>query len=509
MTTNWADKRARLTPHRPAIIDGDRDRVYTYGEMSERAHRLAALLQRGDPEPPRVAILAPNGVVHVDLWLAAGVSGLTTVPLNWRLTASELVQLARLAKPTWLLYAPSFQSLADAVVTHIPTVRLLPLGPDAHEYEDRLQAVAPLKGGAVDPERPAMLLFTGGSTGVPKAVRIPHRQIYVNAVNTIVSWDLSAHDRAPVLTPFFHTGGYHVLMTPLYLAGGTSVVFSGFDPERTLAAIPRYGLTVLFMVPTMLKSLLSQPTLGDTDWSTVRFVITGGAPCPPSLADTLRRLNVPYRQGYGLTEVGPNCFAVPDEVTCPPDAIGVPVWNLDAVIVDDTGTPCPDGTPGELWLRGPTVSAGYDQAPDDTARTFDAEGFCHTGDLAVRDPNGFYRIVGRKKDLLISGGENVYPLEIERVLEAHPAVAEAAVIGVPDPHWGEVPAAVIVPTPGHPWDWEALHRYVAVHLARYKRPKYWQVVEALPLTSAGKVDKRALVRNFTPDDTQAPHGAKS
>ncbi len=485
MNTSWAYKRAELSPGITAIIDGDSQRAYSFAAMAERCGRLCTALAawhvgNGD----RVAVLAKNHLAHVDLWLASGHSGLIAVPLNWRLSLPELALQCQLAKPVVLFYGAGFEETAQKLLASGLVGHVVPLA----EYENLLAGAseaAPHPAGARDV---AMLLFTGGTTGTPKAVAISHRQILYNALNTQVSWDLDAQDRSAVCTPFFHTGGYHVLMTPLYYLGGTSVLFANFVPEQILSSIHRDRESILFMVPAMFDALAASPQFDSTDWSSVRFAISGGAPCPATVTEKYRGKGPDFRQGYGLTEVGPNCFATPRGQTLEQDSVGVPVFHLTARIVSPTGTDVPAGIPGELWLKGPTVANGYYGNPEESARDFDSDGFFHTGDIAVRDSAGHYKIIGRMKEMYISGGENVYPAEVEQALLSLPGIAGAAVVAAQDPRWGEVGVAFVV---GQlkPEEVRAQLRGI---LSSYKIPKTVHAIKDLPLTPAGKPDKAKL-----------------
>ncbi len=496
MNCDWASARARLSPARTAIYDLDRDCGYDYLAMLRRVAHLFGLVQHlGARRGERIAILAKNGMAHVDLFLLAGYGGVTLVPLNWRLPLQELLPLVEAARVQQLFYGPEFAQTAASLAAR-KNLKAVALGPAGEAYERALAEAVPSPAQPAEEGDVAMLLFTGGTTGIAKGVRVTHRQMFWNAVNTVTSWELSAQDCAPVFTPFYHTGGYHVLLSPLYHAGGQSLVAESFSPALARRAIREHGVSVLFLVPTMFQSLIEEG-LDPGDMASVRFAISGGAACPPWVEDRFGALGVGFKQGYGLTEVGPNCFSLAlEEVQAHPGSVGVPVYHLEVRIVGDQGEEMPPGEPGELWLRGPTVADGYEGRPEETAAVFDADGFCHTGDLATQDAQGFVRIVGRKKEMYISGGENVYPIEVENALYAHPAVALAAVAGVPHPHWGEVGVAWVQLREGTGTSQADLMAFLGARLARYKLPKQLIVLPALPLTTAGKVAKEELRRGY-------------
>lgn len=496
MVTDWVSRRASLSPDRVAVVDLATDRRLTYRDMLWRTARLHGLLGAEGIRPgDRVGILARNQLAHLDLWLATGHAGITAVPLNCRLPLTELRPLAESARIRLLIFSDEFAAAAREL-SEATGAATLPLGPGAAAYEAALRAAV-----AAEPSPPAagdvsMILFTGGTTGIAKGVRITHRQILFNAINTVTSWELGAMDTAPIFTPFYHTGGYHVLATPLYHAGGTALLGDGFEPKEALRAIRDERATLLFLVPTMFQRLLEAGP-SPHDFRTVRFAISGGAPCPPWVEERFQALGVRFKQGYGLTEVGPNCFSMPlEEAAAHPGSVGVPVFHLEVRIVDPGGRPVPSGEPGELLLRGDTVADGYDGRPEETAEVFDADGFCHTGDLAIADGDGYVRIVGRRKDMYISGGENVYPVEVEAALQASPLVEAAAVVGVPDPVWGEVGVAFVQPRAGVELKAMDLRDFLAGRLARYKLPREVVVLSELPLTPAGKIAKQLLRTRF-------------
>jgi fatty-acyl-CoA synthase len=339
-----------------------------------------------------------------------------------------------------------------------------------------------------------MLLYTSGSTGKPKGAILPHRQIYYNAVATTVGWQIGANDVAVVANPLFHTGGWHVFSTPLWHRGGTVVLFDQFDATAFLDAIAEEGVTVAFGVPTQIVMMTQSPSWG-REMPSLRFLISGGAPCPDALGDRVRAAGIRFRQGYGLTECGPNCFAITDdEALRRPGAVGWPSPFLDMRLTSAEGGNREPGTgePGELLLRGPQMFGGYFNDPVRTAEAVDADGWLHTGDLATRDADGAYRICGRKKDMFISGGENVFPGEVEAALSECPGVGEAIVVGVPDEKWGEVGRAFVLRSNGQNISAEQVIVHLRQRLAAYKVPKSVVLVDELPRLGSGKADRAAL-----------------
>jgi fatty-acyl-CoA synthase len=334
---------------------------------------------------------------------------------------------------------------------------------------------------------PWLILFTGGTTGVPKGAVLTHGSITWNAINTTVSWGLSESDVGPSFTPMFHTGGFNVFTLPLLMLGGRVILPQRFDPAQALRIVEGEKPTILFMVPTMFQLLAEQPDFEETDMSCLRWAISGGAPLPEPIYEMWRSKVRVFKQGYGLTEVGPNNFATPDgDAVRKRGTVGRLTYFAAARIVDDDGREMPDGSPGELLLAGPHMCAGYWRRPEATADAI-RDGWFHTGDVATRDAEGYYYIVDRKKDMIITGGENVYPTEVESVLYEHPAVREAAVVGIPDAVWGEAVTAVVSLKPGRTCTADELRDHMRTSIARYKVPKEFIIVDDLPKSAAGKI----------------------
>jgi fatty-acyl-CoA synthase len=493
---DWLARRAELSPSRLAVVDAETGERVTYRDWNLRAVRaacnlLAAGVRRGD----RVAVLADNALDVVDLLFACAKLGAIFLPLNWRLTDRELERVLAHARPRLLVY--------DRAATE----RAASLGP----VDVRLGFADLARDRAADPivvtavelasSDPWVLCYTGGSTGVPKGVVQTHGSITWNAVNTVASWGIGQDDVGILNAPLFHTGGLHVLTTPLVHAGGTIILCRRFDPAQVLALLAGEPTpSLLFGVPTMFLRLVDDPGFALADLSRLRLVISGGAPAPGRLFAAFFARGVAFRTGYGLTEAGPNNFWLPPELARDkPGAVGWPLLHVEARLVDEDGRIL-DGFDriGELELRGPHVMAGYFAEARLTAEVLSATGWLATGDLARRDRDGAYWIVGRAREMYISGGENVYPPEIEDALCDHPSVIEAAVIGVEDSQWGEVGVAFVA-TRDAAGEARAdeIDRFLTARLARYKLPRRYELVPELPRTGAGKVDRVALRRRAT------------
>ena len=490
-------ERARLTPDALALVSVDTGERLTYAMLDRRAQAVAWHLTHhlGLAPGDRAGLLAANSVTFVALLFAAAKSGVVLVPLSTRLTAHELEPVIRDSGMRALIFDENASATADTLRTRVPLAAWVPFANirDAANRDDSF-SWSPRQ-----PDDLFALLYTSGTTGTPKGVMIPHRMIAWNAWNTVVNWQLRGDDVSAVFTPLYHAGGMAAFLMPIFAVGGTIVLHSKFDSTEVWNTIARERCTVVLGVPTLWKMLLEDPAFATTDVSSVRWFISGGAPLPDYLADAYRARGIAFTQGYGLTEVGVNCFALsPLEAAQAPGSIGRPMMMTEARLVDEQGQDTPAGEVGELCLRGPHVCAGYWQQPALTASVLDDDHWFHTGDLARQDDAGRYYIAGRRKDMFISGGVNVYPAEIEGELLQAPTVADAAVVGVPDPTWGEVPVAVVVWRPGTTADPEGLRAWLQPRLARFKVPRRVITVPALPRTPTGKVQKDALAMIASP-----------
>ncbi|HEX7828088.1 MAG TPA: AMP-binding protein [Thermoanaerobaculia bacterium] len=461
-------ERARVTPDRLAVVSIETGERFTYRELNDRAERaadtLAALLNPGD----RFGLLGYNSIEFIELFFAAGKAGVIVVPLSTRGTQHELQQIAQDCEMKLVFSGEEFAQHD----LNIPRYAI--------NYREQTANRQPP---TAKPEDTYCLLYTSGTTGKPKGVMIPKRQLYWNGYNTAINWALRDDDITAIFTPMYHAGGLAAFFIPILCIGGAVIVHKTFDVAAVWKTIERERCTVVLGVPTIWKILLDAPEFATADLSHVRWFISGGAPLPQFIIDAYQKRGVVFKQGYGMTEVGVNCFTMTVEDSFrKPGSIGRPMLFTEVKL---EGL---DGDVGEMWIRGPHVSNGYWNNPDATAAAYAEDGWFRTGDLARRDEDGFFYIAGRRKEMFISGGVNVYPAEIEAELVSHPAVSDAAVIAIPDETWGEAGIAFVVCTASE----GELVEYLSSRIAKYKLPKRFIFIDALPRTPYGKVVKEEL-----------------
>lgn len=493
-------ERARIHPEKTALVYVPTGQRLSYAQLNQLSVRTAQVwsaqlgLRKGD----RLGILAQNSIENVCTFFAAGKTGVIVVPLNTRQTAHELAYVVQDAGLSALLYESQFVQTAKELHAACPQMTLLAI--DGAEWESAISITVPLAFHNVpcDPEDVYCLLYTSGTTGKPKGVMIPHRMIVWNAYNTAISWQMRDSDVIPIFTPLYHAGGLTVFLTPSILLGCTIILHRKFDASEVWCTLERERVSLLMAVPTIFKMMMEAPEFATCDTSSVRWFISGGAPLPLYLIEAYLKRGILFKQGYGLTEVGVNCFTISDEdARSKLGSIGKPLLFTEAKRIDADGREVASGELGELCLKGPHVCLGYWKNPKATAVSLDGAGWFHTGDKARVDEDGFYYIAGRAKDMFISGGVNVYPAEVEAELLLHPAIEDAAVIGVEHPKWGEVGAAFVVTRAVSPVSAEELANFLSQKLARYKVPQHFVFVTELPRTAFGKVVKPKLQEMFS------------
>ena len=482
-------KRAELSPDAVALEEVASGRTVTYADLDAAAARAAALMaSKGVGEGDRVAILCRNRIAFFELLFGCAKLGAVLVPLNWRMPAAELDGLIADAGPALLFHDEGDGAVVERLSTPPPAIGLdrdypaLAATLPPHRGRSRWQAGATW-----------YLLYTSGTTGRPKGVVYVYRMALANYVNIGTCIDIRSTDTTVSFLPNFHTAGINLHALPTLLAGGRVLLLEAFDADALVGLLEQERVDTMFAVPTVYQALLDHPRFAGAPLASVRHWGCGGAPLPDSLVERYRALGVRVCNGMGMTETGPTAFLVdPADAWDRIGSVGKPQLLCSARIVDASGREVADREVGELQFSGPGVTPGYWRNEEATRTAFTVDGWLRSGDLARRDADGFYYIVGRRKEMFISGGENVYPAEVENVLAAHPAVLDAAVMGAPDPKWGEVGRAFVQLARGHRPDGAELTDFCRQRLAPYKVPRDFRFVDEFPRTSAGKIQKHLL-----------------
>jgi len=490
-------KRAALTPNAIAFEDALSGRAMTYAELDDRAARCAAVLTAlGVGREDRVAILCRNRIEFFEIMFGCAKLGAILVPLNWRAPAAELALLLADCAPALLIFGAEDAETAAAL--RRDGLQNLALDPRASAsapagYERMLAAVSPLRADRRWPgDAPWFLMYTSGTTGAPKGVVQTYQMSAVNAFHVTQAFGVAGGDVTLNFLPLFHTAGIQLVTLPTLIAGGAAIVLPAFDAARTLALTAR--LDVFFGVPAVYRQLALHPDFDGADLSRVRAWGCGGAPLADVLVERFAAKGARVCNGYGMTETGPTAFvAAPEDALRKIGSVGKPQMLLDVRIVDAKGADVAPGERGEIWMRGPSLTPGYWRNPEETAKAFTSDGWLKSGDVGRCDADGCYYVDGRIKDMYISGGENVFPAEVENLLARHPDVLEAAVIGVPDETWGEVGHAFVLLREGTPpLSPSEVIGFCRANLAGYKTPRQVTFVEEFPRTAAGKIKKHML-----------------
>ncbi|HEY8491268.1 MAG TPA: o-succinylbenzoate--CoA ligase [Dehalococcoidia bacterium] len=491
----WLAQRAALTPDRPAVLA--EDGTWTFAELDRRAwaaaRRLALLRQDTRPGEP-VALLARNSAAYVQAVHGIARAGRVLVPLNVRLAAPELAWQLRDAGARLLLHDAEHAGLAAAAADQAPGTVPVPLA-EVAVPPDGTAAEPP---GRVDLSAAHSIIYTSGTTGRPKGAVLTYGNHLWSALGSCLNLGLHTGDRWLACLPLFHVGGLSILLRSV-LYGIPAVVHGAFDPAAVNRAIDRDGVTIISVVSVMLQRMLEERGARPYPaW--LRCVLAGGGPVPEDLLRACAERGVPVVQTYGLTEAASQVATLaPEDALRKLGSAGKPLLPTEVRVVDGEGRPLPPEAPGEILVRGPTVMAGYHGRPEETAAVL-RDGWLHTGDVGYLDAEGYLYVLDRRSDLIISGGENVYPAEVEAALREHPDVADAGVFGVADPRWGQAVAAAVVRRPGAGVTEEALRAFCRERLAPYKVPRHVHFVAALPRNAAGKLLRQALRRQYAGPD---------
>lgn len=500
---SFLTKRAHLCPSLEAVVEVERGRRFSFAQLNARANRVAHfLLSKGLAPGDRIALLLKNGVECVEAYFGAAKMGAIVVPLNWRLVSAELEFILKDSGASALIYDSEFRASVESLPERETLVRTWiqagatgTLSPGAQGYDALLQEASeeePRLASAGDD--PLFIMYTSGTTGYPKGAVHTHNSMLWASLTVNTTCDIRYQDRDLVVLPLFHIGAL-LPLTVVFHRGGTAVVMRSFSAERVPQVIQEERITTMWTVSTALQFMLSHFERRQTTYPTLRWVVGGGEPVPVWLIERYASLGIAVIQDYGLTECGPATISSPEEARHKPASAGKAYFHTEVRVVDDAGHDLPPGHRGQILVRGPHLMQAYWNRPQDTARSL-RHGWLCTGDLGSLDADGCLYLQGRKTDMIISGGENIYPAELENLLLAHPQIKEAAVIGQPSAKWGESPAAIVVLKDGATVSAEEVMTYCRGKVAAYKIPRVVEFVEEIPRTPTGKAQKHLLRARF-------------
>ncbi|RDW20197.1 o-succinylbenzoate--CoA ligase [Oceanobacillus arenosus] len=484
----WIHKRAYITPNRTALTTVEKP--YTYQMLSLEVNNMAAFLQdechlkKGD----RVAILSQNRAEYMVAYFAIAQLGLVAVPLNIRLTAIELGFQINDSGAKTILFEVETVELYREVCKYTNFA-------NAYQLEEiEKPAVKDLIHVPIDAKNDAFIIcYTSGTTGRTKGAVLTQENMFWNAINCQYALDITSTDKVIVLLPLFHIGGIGLFAFPTLLAGGTVILPNKFEPGKAIDIIEEHEVTIVMGVPTIHEAIRRHPSFDTANFQAVRWFYSGGAPCPKELINKYLEQGLPFGQGMGMTETAPTIFMLSrEDYKNKVGSIGKPAMFCDIKIVDQAGNPVKKGEIGELLIKGPNVMKEYWGLPDKTKEAI-RDGWFHSGDLMREDEDGFIYVAGRKKDMIISGGENIYPLEVEQVLSELLEINEVAVIGIADEQWGEIPVAYLSFNNGSTKSEREIKTYCQKRLAKYKIPKNVVILDELPKNATGKIDKSRIL----------------
>lgn len=500
---DWIAAHANINPEKVAVEDLHSGQTFTYGQFSERIGRLADHLKKtcAIGEGDRVAALSYNNPEMLELQFACTRLGAIFVPLNFRLAVPELEYIVSDCGAKAMLVDTEFEETAKTVCKTADVAHLIVTRSDGSDspYEQALAAATPHYDCAdLTLDDASAIMYTSGTTGHPKGCIISHSMALFNAINLSVPGRVTMESVQYTFMPLFHTGGLNVFTLPVLHAGGKVILTRAFDPGEVLGVIgdPEKNVTHFIGVPAMLLFMMQHPDFESTDFSRIVSGFVGGAPVPIPTLEAWMKAGANIQQGYGMTETGPSCLALRiEDAERKIGSTGKPMTHVEVKVVDEDGKDVLAGEMGELWVRGPSITKGYWNKPEANAKEF-TDGWLHTGDAARVDEEGFYYIVDRTKDMYISGGENVYPAEVEDVLYQINGIVEAAVIGIADEKWGEAGRAVVVIAEGADVTEESIIAHCRERLAGYKLPKSVAFTDIIPRNATGKVLKVELRKTF-------------
>jgi fatty-acyl-CoA synthase len=496
---DWIKKWSFLQPNKRALIF--EEHPFTYQEVNLRTNQLSHfLLELGIQKGDRVSVLLYNCHQYIETFFALSKIGAILVPLNWRLAGPELEFIIKDSGSRILIFDTEFVEVVASLRLNLNLSNgdYISVGspcPDwAKDYEKGLlenPLHEPHLEVSIGDEDPHILMYTSGTTGIPKGAILSHRKTFFNALNADIFYNLTSKDIMIVSRPMFHSGGLLVEAAPVLYKGGTLILKKRFRPHEILETIQKYRVTLLELPATVYQFILLECDLSQYDLSSVRCYFTGGERVPKTMLKEYYRKGITISQIFGQTEASTITFLSPDDAVLKIGSVGLPVFHGEVRIVDKMGKDVSPAEVGEIIIRGPTLMSGYWNRPDLTSETI-RDGWLYTGDLAKTDEEGYVYIVDREKDMYISGGENIYPAEIEKVLHSHSKIFDAGIVGVSDEKWGEVGKAFIVLKPGETMSNGEIFEFLKGKVAKYKIPKYVEFIEELPKTASGKIQKFLL-----------------
>jgi fatty-acyl-CoA synthase len=498
--SQWMTKQAYYQPDKTAIIfEG---RKTTYSEFNKTINRITQFFKSiGVGKGDRVGVLMHNSPTHLEAYFACAKSGAIFLPFNFRLTIEELKYQIENCTPKLIIFSDDTKELVELTRKQLkndPSTWMAVKCPNSAltDYKDFYAEISKFPPDEVNvqltEDDPHMIMYSSGTTGYPKGIVMPHRKAFWNTINAVHALDLSRKDISLSFLPFFHSGGLNVVTIPTLYQGGTLVILPRFDEEKVLKSVEEFGCTNMVAVPAVYKMLLPEIDTGKYNISSLRFLLCGGAPMPVEVIQQYIDRKLDLMQVFGGTETSICVCLKPEDAAANMGSSGQPLMYVDVLVVDDDGNPVKQGEVGEAVTKGPSVMLGFWNDPEATKEVLKNGDEFHTGDLVTIDEGYYLRVVGRKKDMIICGGENVYPAEVERVILLNPCVEEVAVIGCKDEKWGEAVVAVAVLKKGKVLTIEDLKDHCLKYLAKFKVPKHLKIVEELPLSPTGKVRKEDL-----------------
>ncbi len=496
---DWFSKWAVYKSDSIAFKVYETQKAYTFSEVNKLSNYLSEYFSKeynlgiGD----RIAVLSENCIEYMILFGVAQKLGITIVPLNYRLASKELGFILGNCEPTLLIYENQFESKVKSTNSVDKIETQLNLNEITKLLEDF--SIKPILedyyNHQITEDSPIFILYTSGTTAFPKGALYTHKMMFWNSLNTELRLNITSDDISINCAPPFHTGGWNVLLTPFIHHGAQTIIMRNFDADVILKLMDEEKITLWWAVPTMLKMLSESNLFSVTKMERLRYLIVGGEALPLEVINIWHSKGVPIRQGYGLTEVGPNVTSLNHEdATIKLGSIGTPNFYIDTQIIDEKGNSVGGEGTGEFLLKGPNVTPGYWKNDNATKETI-IDGWFSTGDVVARDKDGFIYVVDRIKNMYISGGENVYPAEVEHSLRQHPEITDVAIIGVPDNKWGEAGIAFIVKSKASKLSKDDIKNYCLERLAKYKIPKHIEFIAVLPTNDAGKIDRKKLRSN--------------